>query len=116
MVTLRLAEAAETLPAAAVALAVMVYAPSARALLVITQLPLASAAPVPIKMVPPRKSCTALLASAVPEKVGVVTLVTLSVLEMPLSLAAAMSGVGGAAGAAVSIVMLRAPETAETLP
>src|SRR5439155_1255560 len=80
------------------------------------QLPLPSAVPVPIRMEPPRNTCTVLLASAVPVKVGVVTLVMLSVLELPLSLAAVRSGAEGAAGALVSIVMLRAPEAPDTLP
>ena len=44
-------------------------------------------------------------------------MVMLSVLELPLSLAAAMSGVVGAVlGGVVSMVMLRAPEADETLP
>ena len=66
--------------------------------------------------VPPSKIVTVLPASAVPVKVGVVTLVSLSVLEVPESLAAARSGADGAAGAVVSIVMLSAPDAAETLP
>jgi hypothetical protein len=40
----------------------------------------------------------------------------LSVFEDPESLAAVMSGVDGAAGAVLSIVMLKAPEAAETFP
>src|SRR5947209_2712483 len=80
------------------------------------QLPLPSAVPVPMRVLPPRNSCTLLLASAVLVKVGVVTLVMLSVLDVPLSLAAVRSGAEGAAGALVSMVMLKAPERAETLP
>ena len=45
-------------------------------------------------------------ASAVPVKVGVVTLVILSVLETPVSLAAVRSGVVGASGTTLSIVKL----------
>ena len=51
----------------------------------------------------PANSFTVLPASAVPLKVGVVSVVMLSVLEAPVSDAAVMSGVEGAAGAAVSI-------------
>ena len=71
---------------------------------------------VPKLVLPPRNNWTVLLASAVPVNVGVLTLVRLSVLEVPLSLAASRSGVDGAAGAVVSIVMLKAPEAAETFP
>src|SRR5439155_5587247 len=116
MVMLRPPEAADTFPAASVALAVMLYVPSASALLAMLQFPLPSAVSVPIRVPPPRNICTVLLASAVPVKVGVVTLVMLSVLDVPLSLAAVMSGAEGAAGALVSIVMLRAPEAPDTLP
>ena len=54
--------------------------------------------PVPIAVVPSNK-LTVLPASAVPVKVGLVTLVRLSVLDTPLSDAATRSGVVGAAGA-----------------
>src|SRR5437868_5824610 len=77
MVMLSPVEAGEALPAASVAVAVMLYVPAARALLVIVQLPEPSAVVVPIKVLPPRNSCTVLPASAVPMKVGVVTLVIL---------------------------------------
>jgi hypothetical protein len=53
---------------------------------------------------PSLRIVTVLPASAVPVKVGVVTLVTLSVLEAPLSDAAARSGADGADGAVASIV------------
>ncbi len=49
---------------------------------------------------------TVLFASAAPLKVGVVTLVMLSVDELPLSEAAMRSGVEGAAGATVSTITL----------
>ena len=47
-------------------------------------------------------------ASAVPVKVGVVTLVMLSVLDKPLSDAVSRSGADGAAGAVVSMVTAKA--------
>src|SRR5437773_12245652 len=68
------------------------------------QAPAPSAVVVPRLVEPPRNRVTVLPASAVPVKVGVVTLVRLSVLELPLSLAAVRSGAAGAAGAAVSSV------------
>src|SRR5437588_2658497 len=71
------------------------------------QLPLPSAVAVPTLVAPANRS-TVLPASAVPVKVGVVTLVILSVLELPLSLAAVISGVEGAAGAALSSVKVSA--------
>ena len=49
-------------------------------------------------------SLTVLPASAVPVKVGVVLLVMSSLLDTPVSLAAARSGAEGAAGARVSKV------------
>ncbi len=66
-------------------------------------MPLPSAVVVP-SLTPSMKTSTVLLASAVPVSVGVVSLVMLSVLEEPVSLPAARSGVPGAAGAVVSIV------------
>ena len=67
---------------------------------------------------PLAKICTVLLASTVPRNVGVVTLVRLSVLETPVSLAASKSGTDGAAGAVVSMTNAGAiaAEFAETLP
>ncbi len=67
------------------------------------QLPLASAVVVP-SAVPLLYTVTVLPASAVPVKVGVVALVTLSVLDGPLSLAFVRSGVDGALGAVLSTV------------
>ncbi len=67
-------------------------------------------------LTPSMNTSTVLLASAVPVKVGVVSLVWLSVLEEPLSLPAVRSGVEGAAGAAVSMVIDSAPEATLTLP
>ena len=62
------------------------------------QSPLPSAVVVP-KEVMPEKSSTVLSASAVPVRVGVVSVVILSVLELPVSEAASRSGVDGADGA-----------------
>ena len=73
------------------------------------------ATPVPITVVPSSK-VTVLPASAVPVKVGVVTLVMLSVLDVPLSDAATRSGRVGAAGAVVSMVTDKAADAALTLP
>ena len=79
-------------------------------------MPLPSAVAVPIEVVPPRKTSTVLLASAVPVNAGVVLLVTLSVLEEPLSVAAVRSGAEGAPGAVVSMVILNALEVTLVLP
>ena len=79
------------------------------------QSPLPSAVVVPIEE-PSEKSSTVLLASAVPVKVGVVSSVILSVLELPESEAAARSGVDGADGAAVSMVIVKELEALEVLP
>src|SRR5438132_1247516 len=117
MVMFNPVEADDVLPAKSVALAVMVYVPSGVSALPVTlQLPVPSAVPVPISVLPPTNSCTVLLASAVPVKLGVVSLVMLSVFEVPLSLAAVRSGAEGAAGAVVSIVMLKALDAVDTLP
>src|SRR5437588_124636 len=83
--------------------------------MVMVQLPLPSAAAVPRRVLPV-KSLTVLPASAVPVKVGGVLLGRLSVVELPLSLAAVRSGVEGAVGAPVSIVTLRALEAVPVLP
>ena len=55
-------------------------------------------------------------ASALPEKVGAVTLVMLSVLDIPVSDAVARSRFVGAAGAVVSMVTDNAADAALTLP
>ena len=55
-------------------------------------------------------------ASAVPASVGVVSLVMLSVEELPVSLAASRSATPGAAGFAVSMVTARTAEAALELP
>ena len=73
------------------------------------------AVPVPFET-PSTRIVTVLPASAVPVKLGVVTLVMLSVLEEPLSLAAVKSGVDGAAGATLSCVMRDTSAGADSLP
>src|SRR5436190_1492069 len=72
--------------------------------MVFVQFPLPLATVVPSEVGPARNSSTVLLASAVPLNVGVVTLVMLSVLEVPVSVAAVRSGVEGAAGGVLSTV------------
>ena len=93
MVTDKAADAALRLPAASVALAVMLWTPSASVEAVMVHCPARVAMPVPITVVPSNR-VTVLPASAVPVKVGVVTLVMLSVLDAPLSEAATRSGIG----------------------
>src|SRR5204862_241673 len=108
MVTDRLEPAVLVLPAASVALAVNVCEPEPRAEEVMLQLPLPSAVVVPRTVVPSvSNSLTMALASDVPVKAGVVLLVMLSVLDVPESVPAVMSGADGAAGAAVSMVTAR---------
>src|SRR5205085_9765690 len=110
VVMLRVVVAAVRLPPPSALFPYTTLFRSASALLAMVQLPLPSAVPVPIRVLPPRNSWTVLLASAVPVKVGVVLLGMVSVLELLQSLAAVMSGVERAAGAVVSMVTLRAPE------
>ena len=87
MVIDRPEEAEEVLPAASVAVAVIVWLPSAIAEPgVKLQLPEPSAVVVPIEL-PSDSTVTVALASAVPVKVGVVSLVMLSVEDEPVSLA-----------------------------
>ena len=78
-------------------------------------MPLPSAVVVPSEDAPSNTS-TVLLASAVPVNVGVVSSVMLSVLESPESLPASRSGVDGAAGAVVSMVIFKVPELMLVLP
>ena len=104
MVTGKPADAALTLPAVSVALAVTVRVPCDRGLVVIDQAP-PVAMPVPSTVVPSVSyNLTVEPASAVPVKVGVVSLVMLSVPDTPVSLAEAKSGPLGAAGAVLSMV------------
>ena len=87
------------LPAMSVCLAVRVWLPPVSVELVIDQLPEPSAVAVPRTVVPlVSNSVTVAPASApLPVKVGVVTLVMLSVLDEPVSVAAVRSGADGAA-------------------
>ena len=57
-----------------------------------------------------------LLASAVPVKVGVVSLVRLSLLDVPVSESTARSGTDGAAGADTSMLIVKAEDALETFP
>ena len=106
-VKLKLLLAAPVLPAASVAVAVMVWLPAARALVVMVQLPLSSAVTLPTTVVP-SYSVTVLPASAVPRKVGVVSLVLplwakASVTGATSSLALTMSGMSGAVVSTVAL-------------
>lgn len=115
-VTANTEDADEALPATSVAVAVTLWLPAAMVEAVMLQLP------EPSEVVEPKLpsilelKLTLTLASAVPLKVGVVSLVLLSVSELPVSLPASISGVPGADGAVVSIVMARADEADEVLP
>jgi hypothetical protein len=74
-------------------------------------LPLESVVALPI-WVAPSNSLTMLPAAAVPVKVGVVSLVRLSLFDEPVSDEATRSGLEGADGAVLSIVIERALEAA----
>ncbi len=93
-------EAVEVLPAASRAVAVNEWAPLPSAAVVNDHAPPAVAVVVPSDVVP-SKIRTRLPASAAPPRVGVASLVMLSVLDAPLSLPASRSMVG-ALGAVVS--------------
>src|SRR5690349_9519326 len=84
----------------------MLYVPPACALVLISQLPEPAVTPVPMIVAALRRMRTVLPTSAVPKNVGVVLLVTLSVLLTPLSLGASRSGAVGAGGGVVSIVIV----------
>ena len=107
-------EAALSFPAASVALAVMLWTPSANGSIVM--LNGLSASP------PPSGPCSSLVRttvepdSASPSIVGVLSLVMSSVSKMPLSLAALRSSPVGASGATVSISTDSAEEGELTLP
>lgn len=106
MVMLKLLDALLTLPAASVALAVIVCGSALNIVDIMDQLPpVAIALP---KTVVPSVSYKVTVApsSAVPVKVGVVLLVRLSVPEVPLSLPVASAKDVGAAGAVWSSVTL----------
>jgi hypothetical protein len=113
MVTERAADAGLVLPAASVAIAVMLCAPWLRAGLVTVQGEFAVVLPIGVG---PANRVTVLPASAAPVKVGVVVVVMLSLLEDPVSDAAVMSGAEGAAGAVVSIVIESAADAGLAVP
>ena len=98
IVIARALEAEEVLLEASVAVAAMLWAPSVKALTVTDQFPEPSADALPTEPSTELVIATVLLASAVPVKVGVLSLVSLSVLELPVSVAALISGVEGALG------------------
>jgi hypothetical protein len=111
------ADAELVLPAASVAFTVTVCAPVPSTDAVMLQLPLPSAAAMPSTVVPSVSySVTALPASVVPVKIGVVSFVILSVLEVPVSEPAVISGAAGADGADISIVMLSSADAVLMLP
>ena len=108
----------DSFPAVSVAFALTVWLPFERASLESTvklQFPLLSAVVDPIELLPANNS-TVLLASAVPVKVGVVSLVLLSVFELPESEPLSRSGVDGAAGVVVSMLIVRAEDAFEAFP
>jgi hypothetical protein len=110
------AEAPLVLPAVSVALLVSVWEPSDRALVVTLQMPPVAMA-VPNTVVPSVSyTVTTEPDSAVPVKVGVETLVMLSVFEVPLSEMADRSGVLGALGAVESITIAIPAEALLVLP
>ena len=117
MVTARAVEAIPVLPAASVAVAVRSCVPSASVLAVMAQtVVVPSAVAVPTVPSIEEDSVTVLPASAVPETVGVVSLVRLSSSAVPESLAADRSGALGASGAVVSTVTASAAEATPVLP
>lgn len=116
MVTERAEDAAELLPAASVAVAVILWLPAAKVEAVILQLPEPSAVALPTEPSTLEVKVTVTLASEVPLKVGVLSDVSLSALELPVSLAASRSGVPGAFGAVESMVTARALEADEVFP
>jgi len=106
MVSMRPPDRALTLPATSTCLVVTVWSPSANRELVMLQLPEALAVPLP-RTVAPSYKVTVAPASAVPLKVGVLSLVMLSVSAPPESEVASRSGVvGGAALLSKSKVIL----------
>jgi hypothetical protein len=109
-------EAADVLPAVSVSVNVTACTPSAIAgVAVIVTLPLTHT-PVPAAT-PSTRSVTVFPVIHTRAKSGVVSEVTLSVDEAPVSVAAVMSGpLVGVAGTVASIVTLSEGETADTLP
>ena len=97
-----LGEAGPRFPARSVLRTVMVFVPEVRVLDVTAYVPSAATTAVPTA-IPLLYSVMVLPASAVPENVGVLSLLIRSVLEEPVSLAAVSVGASGAAGSTVSI-------------
>ena len=118
MVTTNPAEATLALPAVSDCFAVRVCAPSASAVLTIDQFPETSAVAVPNTVVPlvSYRVTVAPATAPLPVKVGVVVLVTLSVVDAPLSDAVARSGALTAAGATVSTVTANPADATLALP
>ena len=114
IVRARAPEAAETLPAASVKVAVRLFDPDGSVLLVTDQVPLAATVAVPTTLVPSSR-VTVSPAIPVPVMTGLVSLVMSSPCT-PVSLAAESAGVAGAAGAAVSMASASAGEAGELLP
>ena len=77
--------------------------------------PSAATGPDPIGR-PPATSVNVAASSARPVKVGVVSLVTLSVFDVPVSLSGVRSGTSGTGGAAVSMVTSIPPDSSPSLP
>ena len=115
VVTDKIAEAAETLPATSVAFTVSLCTPSGNVLVVIEYFPSTPAVAVPTLFVPSNSS-TLDPASATPLITGVAVLVIPSENETPVSEAASSVGSTGASGAFVSTVTLSVSDRSETLP
>ena len=80
------------------------------------QLPRPFAVAVPIIPLTEDIRVIVLFASAVPVKVGVVSLVLLSVLELPVSVPAVILGAEGAGGTVASMVMARDEDATPVFP
>ena len=119
-VTLSGEDAGEVLPAVSFSVAVTAHVPSA----IVPRLqPVTPTAAVKVQMTSGEPALVAVMVYVLPLvsvpgrlMVGVLLLVTLSVLLVPVSLAVARSGRPGADGAAVSMVTLRGEDAAEVLP
>src|SRR5437773_1153410 len=102
IVTLKAPDGTERFPAKSACFAVMLWVVSVNGVTTVKlHAPVASAVVVPKLVEVARKTSTIAFAStepAAPMKVGVVSLVLLSVLDDPVSLAASKSGVAGATG------------------
>ena len=116
MVMVSAADSALVFPAVSDAKDVRACVPSVSAAVTIDQSPDPSAVAVPTAPSISELSVTVASASAVPLSVGVVSLVMLSVSELPESLAVSRSGAEGAVGAVVSTVIVSATEAALVLP